>query len=211
MHADYTGQGVDQLAKVFAPLSPCPPSSHFPQFPIAVLKCMFPPGHRYHQEQPQRPAHPPQRLESGGPRCSLRPAAGRPARAATRARRSARGGERAHRKRACVQGHGWSGRWRRRAPAERALSRAAGIMALPPCHMFCQFYVDTDKGELSCQMYQVWVPPRHARAPLARAAAAPERASRFLLWRWCSLRRVGCSAPATSGSASLSTSRRTPF
>eukprot|EP00960_Hanusia_phi_P077726 768733-Hanusia_phi.AAC.8 len=30
-----------------------------------------------------------------------------------------------------------------------------GIMALPPCHMFCQFYVDTEKGELSCQMYQV--------------------------------------------------------
>lgn len=29
-----------------------------------------------------------------------------------------------------------------------------GIMALPPCHMFCQFYVDTEKGELSCQMYQ---------------------------------------------------------
>lgn len=29
-----------------------------------------------------------------------------------------------------------------------------GIMALPPCHMFCQFYVDTDRGELSCQMYQ---------------------------------------------------------
>jgi dihydrofolate reductase/thymidylate synthase len=27
-------------------------------------------------------------------------------------------------------------------------------MALPPCHMFCQFYVDTDRGELSCQMYQ---------------------------------------------------------
>lgn len=27
-------------------------------------------------------------------------------------------------------------------------------MALPPCHMFCQFYVDTEKGELSCQMYQ---------------------------------------------------------
>ena len=27
-------------------------------------------------------------------------------------------------------------------------------MALPPCHMFCQFYVDTNKGELSCQMYQ---------------------------------------------------------
>jgi len=27
-------------------------------------------------------------------------------------------------------------------------------MALPPCHMFCQFYVDTDKNELSCQMYQ---------------------------------------------------------
>mmetsp|Transcript_4221 Transcript_4221/g.6175 ORF Transcript_4221/g.6175 Transcript_4221/m.6175 type:complete len:520 (-) Transcript_4221:99-1658(-) len=28
------------------------------------------------------------------------------------------------------------------------------LMALPPCHMFCQFYVDTEKGELSCQMYQ---------------------------------------------------------
>ena len=27
-------------------------------------------------------------------------------------------------------------------------------MALPPCHMFCQFYVDTQKNELSCQMYQ---------------------------------------------------------
>jgi len=27
-------------------------------------------------------------------------------------------------------------------------------MALPPCHMFCQFYVDTSKNELSCQMYQ---------------------------------------------------------
>jgi dihydrofolate reductase/thymidylate synthase len=27
-------------------------------------------------------------------------------------------------------------------------------MALPPCHMFCQFYVDTAKNELSCQMYQ---------------------------------------------------------
>lgn len=27
-------------------------------------------------------------------------------------------------------------------------------MALPPCHMFCQFFVDTEKGELSCQMYQ---------------------------------------------------------
>jgi dihydrofolate reductase/thymidylate synthase len=27
-------------------------------------------------------------------------------------------------------------------------------MALPPCHMFCQFYVDTHKNELSCQMYQ---------------------------------------------------------
>lgn len=25
-------------------------------------------------------------------------------------------------------------------------------MALPPCHMFCQFYVA--EGELSCQMYQ---------------------------------------------------------
>jgi len=29
-----------------------------------------------------------------------------------------------------------------------------GVMALPPCHMFCQFYVDTKKNELSCQMYQ---------------------------------------------------------
>jgi len=29
-----------------------------------------------------------------------------------------------------------------------------GVMALPPCHMFCQFYVDTEKRELSCQMYQ---------------------------------------------------------
>jgi len=27
-----------------------------------------------------------------------------------------------------------------------------GLMALPPCHMFCQFYVA--KGELSCLMYQ---------------------------------------------------------
>jgi dihydrofolate reductase/thymidylate synthase len=27
-------------------------------------------------------------------------------------------------------------------------------MALPPCHMFCQFYVDTHKNELSCQMYR---------------------------------------------------------
>lgn len=27
-------------------------------------------------------------------------------------------------------------------------------MALPPCHMFCQFYVDTVTNELSCQMYQ---------------------------------------------------------
>merc|ERR1711862_544315 len=27
-------------------------------------------------------------------------------------------------------------------------------MALPPCHMFCQFYVDTKKNEVSCLMYQ---------------------------------------------------------
>eukprot|EP00747_Dinoflagellata_sp_TGD_P013307 gnl/TRDRNA2_/TRDRNA2_122432_c0_seq3.p1 gnl/TRDRNA2_/TRDRNA2_122432_c0~~gnl/TRDRNA2_/TRDRNA2_122432_c0_seq3.p1 ORF type:complete len:576 (-),score=87.34 gnl/TRDRNA2_/TRDRNA2_122432_c0_seq3:377-2104(-) len=27
-------------------------------------------------------------------------------------------------------------------------------MALPPCHMFCQFYVNTEKGELSALMYQ---------------------------------------------------------
>ena len=30
---------------------------------------------------------------------------------------------------------------------------ALPLMALPPCHMFCQFYVD-DAGRLSCQMYQ---------------------------------------------------------
>jgi dihydrofolate reductase / thymidylate synthase len=27
-------------------------------------------------------------------------------------------------------------------------------MALPPCHLFCQFYVDTNTNEVSCQMYQ---------------------------------------------------------
>lgn len=27
-------------------------------------------------------------------------------------------------------------------------------MALPPCHAFFQFYVDTENGELSCQLYQ---------------------------------------------------------
>lgn len=27
-------------------------------------------------------------------------------------------------------------------------------MALPPCHMFCQFFVDTTSHTLSCQMYQ---------------------------------------------------------
>ena len=27
------------------------------------------------------------------------------------------------------------------------------VMALPPCHMFCQFYVNTEKNELSCQIY----------------------------------------------------------
>jgi len=31
---------------------------------------------------------------------------------------------------------------------------ALGEMALPPCHMFCQFWVDTEAGEVSCQMYQ---------------------------------------------------------
>jgi len=30
---------------------------------------------------------------------------------------------------------------------------AMPLMALPPCHMFCQFYVSAD-GALSCQMYQ---------------------------------------------------------
>lgn len=29
-----------------------------------------------------------------------------------------------------------------------------GQMALPPCHALFQFYVDTTKGELSCQLYQ---------------------------------------------------------
>ena len=27
-------------------------------------------------------------------------------------------------------------------------------MVLPPCHMFCQFYVDTTHNKLNCQMYQ---------------------------------------------------------
>ncbi len=27
-------------------------------------------------------------------------------------------------------------------------------MALPPCHSLFQFYVDTERGELSCQLYQ---------------------------------------------------------
>lgn len=27
-------------------------------------------------------------------------------------------------------------------------------MALPPCHMMCQFYVDESTSELSCQLYQ---------------------------------------------------------
>lgn len=27
-------------------------------------------------------------------------------------------------------------------------------MALPPCHTMFQFYVDTTRGELSCQLYQ---------------------------------------------------------
>ena len=39
------------------------------------------------------------------------------------------------------------------------LSTDLGIMALPPCHMFCQFYVTlpespSDKPLLSCLMYQ---------------------------------------------------------
>ena len=28
------------------------------------------------------------------------------------------------------------------------------LMALPPCHSLFQFYVDTERGELSCQLYQ---------------------------------------------------------
>eukprot|EP00163_Fabomonas_tropica_P018819 TRINITY_DN33207_c0_g1_i1.p1 TRINITY_DN33207_c0_g1~~TRINITY_DN33207_c0_g1_i1.p1 ORF type:complete len:485 (-),score=104.36 TRINITY_DN33207_c0_g1_i1:148-1602(-) len=31
---------------------------------------------------------------------------------------------------------------------------AIPLMALPPCHMFCQFFVDTQQKTLSCQMYQ---------------------------------------------------------
>lgn len=31
---------------------------------------------------------------------------------------------------------------------------ALADMALPPCHMFAQFYVDAERGELSCAMYQ---------------------------------------------------------
>ena len=31
---------------------------------------------------------------------------------------------------------------------------ALNEMALPPCHLLCQFYVDTTKNEVSCQMYQ---------------------------------------------------------
>jgi thymidylate synthase len=27
-------------------------------------------------------------------------------------------------------------------------------MALPPCHLLCQFYVDTNRNEVSCHMYQ---------------------------------------------------------
>ena len=27
-------------------------------------------------------------------------------------------------------------------------------MSLPPCHMLCQFHVDMNNHELSCQMYQ---------------------------------------------------------
>lgn len=45
-------------------------------------------------------------------------------------------------------------------PADRRLVMSAWnpaalqYMALPPCHMFAQFYVNTDTHELSCQMYQ---------------------------------------------------------
>ena len=28
------------------------------------------------------------------------------------------------------------------------------LMALPPCHCLAQFYVDSSRGELSCQLYQ---------------------------------------------------------
>mmetsp|Transcript_32809 Transcript_32809/g.79761 ORF Transcript_32809/g.79761 Transcript_32809/m.79761 type:complete len:573 (+) Transcript_32809:191-1909(+) len=31
---------------------------------------------------------------------------------------------------------------------------ALSDMALPPCHLLCQFYVDTEKNEVSCHMYQ---------------------------------------------------------
>ena len=46
----------------------------------------------------------------------------------------------------------------RRNPEDRRIIMTAwnpsdlALMALPPCHMFCQFYVSN--GELSCQMYQ---------------------------------------------------------
>ena len=49
-------------------------------------------------------------------------------------------------------------------------------MALPPCHMFCQFYVDTDRRELSCQMYQV--PPPRPSADWTRPRAAGRAPSR---------------------------------
>ena len=77
-------------------------------------------------------------------------------------------------------------------------------MALPPCHMFCQFFVAN--GELSCLMYQVRYKPHFLAHVLA------EFGSRF--WS-CFVLIFGAmwssfsSAPATWASACRSTSRHT--
>ena len=51
------------------------------------------------------------------------------------------------------------------------------LMALPPCHSLFQFYVNTDRGELSCQLYQrsadlfLGVPSISPAAPLTMMVA----------------------------------------